>query len=635
MKKFWFLLYIFFLSHFFLIGQDLSNSVYKSLKSNNFSPKTQSLVVSGQNNFPYNVFIDKYAKEKTSKNLVLIFFQEDYSKNKSLILETIKKLNEKDNDFNIKVLFTYGDNQEVEKQGMVFGNQAFIESINTNEDYTVIIFDLSSEENTIYSNSKGHTAPSWLIKNEYNALLHSQLKSNLPFLYISQLFRFEFFYERILSDFFNADVPAIKICFKVDEASAEHCQNVILNSVDLYSRTQYREWDQHFLMIKLFGRYFNLTETATLKIIILIVFICLLFIFILIFINSNLKNIAWQRVKNILHVVPLTFAISLLSIYFGRFIFYFFKKPESFASQIYSLLSLQFIITIFLLSIFYLFILIYSKTFEAHSVDYLILLCSFINQSIFILVDISLFPIFMFICMLSILSLITKNNKVHIILFVFMLLPYIPYVHYMVTYSELSGLSNFLLTDKLVPLVFALILNPLMLLYFRVLTFIKNYSKKLANQIIGVVAAVLSISLLVFIITFIRVPQLQKKESKKENILYEKTDEDLISLSYKDKEIFDEVIRTLNIQIAQEAVQCDVRINSQSGNPILYSDNAYEVTSQNSIFFKIPCYPPKEMTFSYGCNKKPCQITITAIFKGNEKNIYKMVRKSIQIGSIE
>ena len=66
-----------------------------------------------------------------SKNLVLIFFQEDYSKNKSLILETIKKLNEKDNDFNIKVLFTYGDNQEVEKQGMVFGNQAFIESINT------------------------------------------------------------------------------------------------------------------------------------------------------------------------------------------------------------------------------------------------------------------------------------------------------------------------------------------------------------------------------------------------------------------------------------------------------------------------------------------------------------------------
>ncbi len=635
MKKSLFLLYIIFLSHFFLFGQSLSNSVFKSLKSNHFSPKTQSLVISGQNDFPYNVFVEKKASQETSKNLVLIFFQEDYQKNNTLILNSIKKLYEREYDFNLKVLFTYGDNQNVEKQGMVFGNQAFIETVNTNEDYTVIIFDLSGDKNTISSNSKGHTSPSWLIKNEYNALLNSDLKSNLPFLYISQLFKFDFFYERILTDFFDADIPAIKVSFKEDMDSLEDYTNVIVNSVDLYSNTQHREWDNHFLMIRFFGRYINLTETVTLKIIIFIIFSWLLFIFTLIFINNNLKQFAWQRVKKILHVVPLTFTISLLSIYFGRLIFYYLKRPQSYASQIYCLLSFQFIVTIFLLSIFYLFVLTYNKTFEARSVDYLILLCSFINQSIFILVDISLFPIFMFICVISILPLITKNNKLHIFLFIIMILPYIPYAHYMVTYSELAGLSNFLINNKLVPLVFALILNPLMLLYFRVLTFIKTHSKNFSHQLIGVGAAVLSISLLVFTITIIRVPQLKKRESKKEKIVYEKSNEDVISISYKDREVFDEIIRTLYIKIDKEAIQCDVSINSQSGNPILYTDNAYEVNTQNSIFFKIPCNPPQEMTFSYGCNKKPSLITITAIFDAGEKNRYKMVRKSISIGSIE
>lgn len=640
MKKRLFLLYIFFLSHFFLFGQNISDSVYKSLKSNRLSPKTQSLIVSGQNDFAYNIMLEKKSSLENSKKLVLLFFQEDFQKNESLINTILNFLFHNPNpdetfDFDLYVLFTYGDNQKVEKHGMVYGNQTFIESINTNEDYTVIIFDLDSDLNTILTSSKGYTTPSWLIKNEYNALLHSQLPENLPLLYLSQLFHFNFFYDRLLSDFFNADIPAVKVCIKENSQDFEKIADLITHSVYLYSKTELREWDHHFLMIKFFGRYINLTEAATLKIIIVIILSWLIFIFTFIFINNSMKKFAWQRVKKILYVAPLSFVISLLAQYIGRFLFLSFKSPETYAGQIYMLISIQFVTSIVLLSLFYLFVLTSNQAYEARSVDYLILLSSFINQSFFILLDISLFPIFMILCLLSLLSVITKNNKLHIIIFILMILPYIPYIHYVITYSELSELSSYLINNKILPLTFSLILNPLMLLYFRVLSFIKIYSKKFSHQLIGVCSAVLSIVLLVLIISLIRVPQLNKIQSQKLKLSFEKSSEDLISFSYKDRDIFEETIRTINIEIDQQPVQCDIRINCQNGNPILYTDNAYEVISQNSVFFKIPSYPPQKMTFSYGCNKGPCLISITAIIKSDKENTYKLVSKSIPIGRIE
>lgn len=631
MKKRLFLLYIILISHFFLNAQNLSNSVYKSLKKSGFSVKTQSLILSGENNFPYNILLEHKADEISGKNLIILFYQEDFQKNSREITESLSQILAQKYDFNITVLFSYGDNQRIEKQGMVYGNRAFISSLNTNEDYTVIILDLNHRKNTVIANSQGYTAPSWLIKNEFNSLLQAQLNANIPKLYISQLFHFDFFYERILSDFFKEDIPALQVCLQDNDESRQKLQKILLTSVDLYSKTQVRNWDHHFLMVKIFGRYINLTESATLKIIILIIFLWLLFIFTFIFINVNQKRFAWQRVKKIIYVAPLSFFIIVASFFIGKTIFGLLPGNPTYAGKIYTLLSIQFICTILLISLLFLFVLLSNQVFEARSVDYLILLSSFINQSLFILVDISLFPIFMLICSLSLLTLLIKKNNLHIIIFVLMILSYIPYAHYMVLYADLSSLYSFLTTNKLVPFTFALILNPLMLVYFRILTFIKAQSKKFSKQLTGVIAANLSIIITVIVISLVRIPQLNKNRAVPVANEFSRTRNDLIQVTYTDKPVFDDIIRTIKISIERPVIQCDVTITSQNGNPILYTDNEYEAISQKAAFFKIPDNPPQEMTFSYGTNHNACLINVTAIFATPEYNKYQIAVQTIPV----
>ena len=163
-------------------------------------------------------------------------------------------------------------------------------------------------------------------------------------------------------------------------------------------------------MIKMFGNILNLSEKTTVKIIIVIVFLWIFFLLFFIFINHTKKKYDWQQIKKIWFVVPLTFFLILFSFWIGRTFFLFASASFSNNSKLFAMICTQFLLTFILLSAVYEFLLIFNLYFEEHSIDFLITFCCFINQSFFILIDISLFPIFMFICILSILALIIKNN---------------------------------------------------------------------------------------------------------------------------------------------------------------------------------------------------------------------------------
>ena len=648
MKKRKFLLYIFLgivISRVGLFGQELSNSVFKSLKQNHLSPQTQNLVISGQNNFPYNIFLEIKGKNESQQNLVLIFFQEDYQNCKSQILDAIEFIKNANFDFNVQILFSYGDNQKIEKQGMIYGDQAFINSINTNEDFTVIIFDLDSPENEVITNSRGKTAPSWLIKNEFESILNSNIQAKLPFLFLSQIYQLDYFYDRILSDFFSQAIPAIRVNLQNNQNSNNNITEIILDSLEAYSKVENREWDNHFLMFRYFDHYFTLTENSTIKIIIIIVLLWLFYIFMLIFVNVAQKRFAWQRVKKIIYTVPVTFIIILLAFILGKVIFNNLNPAKTDIGKIYSLVSIQLSLSFLLINIFYSLVLKFNPYFEPTSVDYLITFACFINQSLFILVDISLFPIFMLICLLSILALITKNNGIHIGIFITMLLPFIPYAHCIISLGNFMGLRQYLLTNDFVLLAFSFILYPTYIVYLRVLTSFRKYLKQKKSLFIIQGLSVLLLILLVTTTSLIRVNGFNK-EVQNNQILIKKSSENLIDFSYSDKKIFDDVIRTINIDLKEEPLQCDVRIFCKNGNPLLYTDNDFEISSQNTAFFKIPSNPPSNMTFSYGANQAESTITITAIFpetssdesshqgepSQGKPSQYKLVTKSIRLG---
>ena len=58
------------------------------------------------------------------------------------------------------------------------GIDDFLLNLNTDKNYTAIIFDLDSEENTIQTGAHGQTSPSWLIDATYNAYLKEKLSQD-------------------------------------------------------------------------------------------------------------------------------------------------------------------------------------------------------------------------------------------------------------------------------------------------------------------------------------------------------------------------------------------------------------------------------------------------------------------------
>lgn len=674
-KNFFYFFLVLFFSNSVIFSQELSNKIFDFLSKNKFSPVTQSLVAaSGENLFAYNV-ISKFSatdnnenkKNEKTVNLILIFNQEDFfetsytnfgnsnsenknefenslfTKNRNMIKNVMNEVKTKNYEFNIYFLFAYGEKQKPEKQGMIYGSQIFLESLNSNEDSTVIIFGLNEQKNQIITKSKGITSASYLIQNEFNILLNNNFKQTVPHFYLSQLFRLSVFEDRMLTPFFENEIPAVKIDFctaqpnsnQINDIDYNSVQNVILQSIEKFSQTSQRIWEQHFFMFNFFGKYLNFSEKSTVKVIILIAFIWISFLTFFVFINNNKKKYDWQRLKKIWYVVPLTFLLILFSFWIGRLIFSTFSASFSDESKVFGLFCTQFLIAFSLNSVFYNILLYFNPYFEEYSIDFLITFCCFINQSLFILIDISLFPIFMFICLLSVFALTLKNNALHIGIFIVMAMTFLPYFRLLIKQADFLLLRQFCFSNNKVLFFFTLILYPIFIVYFRILTSFKRQIQKKSIHITVISVFFAVIVILILTSTFISIKSIKKQNIYKQSYYLKASEKNSVYISYKDKKVFDDTIRTLEIQFDEIPLQCNVSVQANKNTPILYSDNDFVRNSVNSVYFKIPNSPPKKLKFTYCSSKEPCTIIVTAIFESAQKNIFNLMTKSIKIDNGE
>lgn len=667
------------------------------LISEKITPITQSLVSSGENAFNYNIIVDFPSKshnesEKVS-NLIFIFNQEDFfthdfskidlenenetdefeekitnhslnqqellQKNRQMILNILSELRNQTFDFNLIFLFTTGEKQYPEKRDMVFGSQVFLESLNTNEDYSVFFINLNEKKTEIITNSKGITSPSWMIQNSFNIFIKNGLSKHVPPFYLSQLFKLKIFDNKHLTPFFENNIPAIQINFNIDDFSEKNSfsghkqstetnqseiidiakdfrESIIIQLIESFARTKksQRIWEHHFLMIKMFGRFLYLSEKVTVKIIIAIVFLWISFLLFFVFINQTKKKYDWQQIKKIWYVVPLSFVLILFSFWVGRIFFLLIASWFSNFSKIIALFLTQFFITFILLSIVYEVLLFVNPYFEEHSIDFLITFCCFINQSLFILIDVSLFPIFMFICFLSILALIIKNNFLHILVFLLMSVIFLPYFDLILSQADILLLRQFCFTNNNVLLFFTLILYPIFIVYFRILTSFKRKIQKTSTQIILICTITICIIIVSITGCFVKAKSIQKSTNKNNEYVIKASKKDSVKFNYSDKKVFDDIIRTISVEFDEHPIQVDISVECKNETPILYSDNDFVRTSSNSAHFRIPSMPPKKMTFSYCCSNQPSKLIITAIFQTQEQSMLSLISKTIEIDNL-
>ncbi len=641
-KAFFFLTFLslFLLSETLLFantsGYEISNQVYNKFYEKKLKISTQNIVVSGENQFPFNIIVQFNSKNSNNvfftKKLLFVVDQEQSLKNPELIKNLIEILKKSSYDFDLELLFSYGDNQKVLKQGMICGSQEFLNNSNINENTTVIILDFSNSENSIITSSNGISSPSFLVKNGYNIFLDNKIESKLPTYYISQQNKFHFFVDNQLNFFFQQGIPAIKYSFSENEEPNKiilFCSDFIEN----YSKNINYSWDQHFIIIKLINKYYRLTEQNIVRLIIFLFFACVLFITLLSFINSNKRNKTWKRIKKIWFSAPLTFFIILASFFLGKGIYFIFRKNFSLQESITFLLSLQLILSFLFSSTYYVFQLKKGQeTINAKSIDFVLIFSTGFNLFIFSFIDISLFPLMLLIFILAILMLIIKKRQFHIIIFFLMCIPFIPYIHTIISNADLFLLKNFFTNENIIFIPESLILTPIILTYFRIFA---SFKTKLFNykRIIITIANSFFFLTICIIFSGISVSKfLEKKKITKLPTINE-INADLIEISYDDKQIFSDTIRTLKIKIPDNTFQCSVILSTEKTSPILYSDYDFEVLSPTKASFLIPYKPGKEFSFVYGIENLKSEIFVNIITGDENLNIYSSYSKKIKTGS--
>ena len=618
-----------------LSGIELCSYVHSFLKQNSFSPASQSLVISGENTFPYNIIVTFPAKQNSSpENLLLVFFQDDVPDNQEIIKNSLKRIKEAEYPFTVTVLFAYGEKQKLEKADMIYGTSVFLDSLNTNLSYTAVIFDLESKENKIETTAKGLSSPPQLIKNAMNLYRDNEIPIVLPVFILSQLSSYDFISTPILGRFFDYEIPAIKLSLGAipAEKKTETADNTISGFIDLYSQKADYSWEHHFLILSLFGHFHIISERMILRIATPTIFIWILFIFLLIFVNRRLKRHAWYTIGKVWWSVPLTYLI-MVAVFFITSFFYRNLFPNaSYAGKIYGQLVLQICLSLFIILPVYLLILTLNWSFDERAVDYLLVISCFINQSLFILADISLSPIFIVICLLSLVALYIKNNYLHIAVFLLIIAPLIPYGHRMISAADLRELSYFLSHSFNVNIIIPLVLYPVYIVLFRIITSVRTSRRKIRFVIISTAASFVIVSAVLIGFGILRTTSLNKQQIVQPEISISPLGNELISLTVSDNVIFDDTIRTVDITLNKDCLLCDVLITTEEYHPVLYSDNDYTNPSGNTARFRIPDNPPSKMTFSYGAAKTPCRITVSAVIQNEDNDDYQFISRSIEIG---
>ena len=628
-------IFLFFFCSLLHAQVELCGQVHSFLKKNGFSPLSQSLVVSGENAFPYNIIVNFAAEQNSSpENLIIVFFQEDVLQNQKLIKESLTKIKEAQYPFTVTALFAYGEKQKLEKADMIYGSQVYLESLNTNLTYTAVIFDLESETNVIETTANKLSSPPQLIKTAMNLFKRCGIGNGLPAIVLSQLSSYDFITSRILGSFFDYEIPAIELCLGgiKSENKESIASEIITGFVEDFSKSADFSWEHHFMLLRFFGSYHIISEIIILRIVVPIIFLWLIFIFTLIFINRRLQRHTWFTIGKIWWSVPLTYLLLVAGFFISGFLFRNMFINSSSAAKIYGQLIFQISFSLFLTLSAYLIILSTNFGFNERAVDYLLVISCFINQSLFILTDISLSPIFIIICFLSLLALSVKNNYLHIAVFLLMIGPLIPYGHRMISSAQVDSLSAFLAKSRNINIIIPLVLYPVYLVLFRIITSVRTNRKKSRYVIIAAASSFVLITTALVCLGLIRTKALNKKQITKPKVSASMLGNELISLTVSDSYISDDIIRTIDVSLKADCLLCDVLITPDELNPILYSDNDYINPSANSARFRIPDNPPEHMTFSYGANKVPSHISVSAVIEGEGEEEYLFLYRSLEAG---
>ena len=627
LKKSIFTIFLLFFASMMLFAQNNCSTLFTKLEKKGLRPQAQPLTAGGTNNLPYNIIVNFRPKDtKTEHNLILLFDLEQantYFDNISSVFEDLEN-----QDFNSSVVFCYGSQLDIPRDNIIYGSEVYAGSLSSDGTNDVFIFNLSALKNAIIPGNKNNHSPSWMLKTVFDAFVSSKITDDLPLSYVSQIADFTFINDRNFLSFLDLDIPCIAADIRDPQETAAILRNCIYN----YSIASSRPNDSHSFMFRIFNKQIWFSEFVIINGIIISIILGFLLVFVLGFINKTLKHEFWQEISTIWYALPFIYILSYCGFFIGRGLYRLFTNSNSLNYTVYGFIILQAAIATLMVSGFFMLNLSLQKNYTTRSLDFLLVINTFLNLVIFTLLDISLFPIFLIIFIVAVISLIFRRNWIHIILFIFLVIPFIPYINALFAISDKQSLHNLLLKSNAQPFLLSLVILPVYLMWLRILNSMKKrYTKK---RIYACVIAAAYLFIILSLIIINKVFYSNKKDTETHiNIVSMKENSGKnfdFTLTWNDHFVFDDIIRQIKINSSELPVYTCVKVNST--NPILYSENDYKLINQDEAEFLLPLYPASQLEFNYGTDQSNQVIQVEQIFYSEEDNIYYSLTKTLNTG---
>ena len=615
-----------------LLGIDLCNSLFSYIEKNGFAPSVQSLVAGGTNNLPYNIIVRFSPKDTVpDNNFILFFYMEDAWQYKELLVPVFESLNNQ--IFNSTVVFSFGNRNAIDMENIIYGADIFVQSLDTNIQNNAVLMDLTAKKNAIITGSNRKHAPSWMLKDMFEAFKNARITDGLPLVFISQVADFTFSEDNAFLAFLNADIPCISAGIK----DASHAQEVILSLINSYKTSMNQTNDSHTFMFRFFGKAIWLSEIRLIRLLLIFLILGFLLFACLSFINKNIRVEFWQEIRANWYVIPVLFILTLSGAFAGKGLYTLFTRSLT-SYTVFGFIIVQIMISMLLVSLFFMLNLALLKKYTTRSLDFLLVLDTFINLLLFTFLDISLFPIFLLIYVVSVISLIFRRNWIHIILTVFLIVPFIPYINALFNTSDITSLHKLLINSNALPFLLSFILLPVYLMMLRLFNAFKKYytKKSLYALLIGCTYIFVFAALLLLNRIFYSSKKGQDKVITVQMLSQGNGGTDF-SVSYSDKKIFSDIIRTIRLSSAGSPVYVSLKIESEDEQvrPVLYSENDFISLEQNKVSFPLPLYPSSNLEFNYGTGSYSQTVIVDEIFYSPQNDLYYSLTKSLYIEGLE
>lgn len=620
-----------------LIGRELTNSLYSILQNNGFTVEKQDLTPSDSHNFPQNVIVSIPAGsaerfeipwyEASINTVIFSFTQEFVAKNTDSFLNVLENLKDLALPYECIVLLSANDSRpslnvsEVSNTYHPAGSKRYAQELGNADTMCALVISESRRGiRTISAGGQNTVCPKWLLKTLLQTAQEHTLETRLPnhflLLYKWGILRGP----ARLSPFLEQGIPAIGISLTFSEAD----KAFLLAIAKALVSTRSTQWEENYLFIPFAKGGFWFSESF----LVLSYLVCgaaiLFFLSFSFFVKTSKNRALIQDARRSSFVPPAIIALTTVSLCVSQLVFGTAVKNPILLIGIKLLLA-------FLLS-FILFSFQIRTNFHSSfgASSFQMQYSAALNVFIFSTLNINL--LFYFLLEFLLFTLARNAKKAYSLVVTFMLpiLPLLPLAHSFLQNTSYDSLSQVATLGVLHNMLFALLIFPFQMQWFRILIVLdvlnpqKAHSKKRAflrgSLAIGISLLILAlayfVSSTIVAKTNIRLntqsPIHITEVAGSTDLYVENAISDFMELSQ----------REIEIESRRPVIRYDVSVEQADGSeavPLYDSNYDYSFEGKSKVYFHIPDYPQGRLSIVYFAEKNQKDIiTVSAYMQDTE-----------------